>query len=282
MADGVVVASQLIPELQVVSRGTRQLLLPDAAEGEVEVWTGNDGFEAYGYTAGGLHWARFPGTASFCFDAERSTVVAIPDNGASALLVEDVYRRSVLPLVIQLRGHEVLHASAVDRGDGLVVFCGVSGAGKSTFAYALSRRGYRVWADDAVALDIDESCVTAFRVPFQLALRPDVAGFLGRPLAIAETEAATPSPLVAVVVLEPVDDPDAHAVRLSLLDPSAAFTAVLPHAYCFQLSNLDRKRLMVDRYLLLASSVLALGVRYRRGLDHLSLVLDEIEAKLPA
>ena len=37
---------------------------------------------------------------------------------------------------------------------------------------------------------------------------------------------------------------------------------------------------MFERYLRLASSVLTFDVRYRRGLGHLSAVLDEIEAGL--
>jgi len=99
----------------------------------------------------------------FRFLADESGVVAISDAEVSPGLVEDAYFRNVLPLVMQLRGHEVLHASAVSTPGGLVVLCGVSGAGKSTFASALSARGHRVWADDAVVLKIDSNDAATFR-----------------------------------------------------------------------------------------------------------------------
>ena len=283
MAEGAVVASELVPELEVVSPGTCERLLPDAADGEVEVWAGNDGFEAYGYSAGGQFWAHVPGAASFRFGVEHSSVVAIPEQDVPTQLVEDTYFRNVLPLVIQLRGHEVLHASAVDLGDGLVVFCGISGAGKSTFAYGLSRRGYAVWADDAVALDIDEASVTALQVPFRLGLRPDASRFFGCQSSMVEVEIVARSPLAAVVILEPAGGPNSHAVLItSLEEPTAAFAALLPHAYYFRLSDTSRKALMLDRYLRLASSVPTFDLRYRPGFDTINVVLDEIEARVLA
>ena len=42
------VTHELVPELMLAPAGEK-LLLPEAAEGGVEVWQGNDGFEAYGY-----------------------------------------------------------------------------------------------------------------------------------------------------------------------------------------------------------------------------------------
>jgi hypothetical protein len=282
MAERAAVASGLVPELVVVTLGTKERLLPEAADGEVEVWAGNDGFEAYGYAAGGRYWAHFPGIASFRFDAGRSNVIAIPEPDMPPQIVEDAYFRNVLPLVIQLRGHEVLHASAVDTRDGLAVLCGASGTGKSTFAYGLSRRGYPAWADDAVALDIGESGVTALSVPFRLGLRPDASSVFGRDARIVKTEIAARSPLAALVMLEPSDLPRARVVRIALREPSAAVAALLPHAYYFQLSDTARKALMLDRYLQVASSVQTFSLRYRRGLDHLTVVLDAIEQQLLA
>lgn len=54
-------------------------------------------------------------------------------------------------LLIQ-RGMLVLHGNAVEKGGRAIVCLGHSGAGKSTLAYALMRQGWRLLADDLVAI----------------------------------------------------------------------------------------------------------------------------------
>jgi hypothetical protein len=279
-----VVASDLVPELVIGPRGKCEPLLPEAADGEIEVYVGNDGFEAYGYTAGGHYWAHFPGMASFRFLAADSGVVAIPEAGVSRALVEDAYHRNVLPLVLQLRGHEVLHASAVSSESGLIVLCGVSGAGKSTFAYGLSQRGYPVWADDAVALDVDGDDAIALQIPFRLGLRPEASAPLSFEPPGLEGSRVGPSrsPLHSILILGPGELAGRSVVDIELLEPTEAFTALLPHAYYFRLSDAARTALMVDCYLQLASSVAMFEVRYRLGLDHIDKVLDELEKRVLA
>lgn len=58
----------------------------------------------------------------------------------------------VFGLVLRLRGVTCLHASAVGFGDQGVVFVGSEGAGKSTTAAALAKRGHPVLSDDIAAL----------------------------------------------------------------------------------------------------------------------------------
>jgi hypothetical protein len=60
----------------------------------------------------------------------------------------------VLGLLLRLRGITCLHASAVTFGGSSVVFVGSEGAGKSTTAAALARRGHAVLSDDIVALSM--------------------------------------------------------------------------------------------------------------------------------
>ncbi|MEM1301969.1 MAG: hypothetical protein AAGH17_05240, partial [Pseudomonadota bacterium] len=53
------------------------------------------------------------------------------------------------------RGHTVLHGNAIEVGNHCLMCVGVSGAGKSTTALGLLKRGYRVVADDVCPLDAD-------------------------------------------------------------------------------------------------------------------------------
>jgi hypothetical protein len=54
--------------------------------------------------------------------------------------------------VLIQRGMLVLHGNALARGGRAIVCLGASGAGKSTLAYALMRQGWRLLADDLVAV----------------------------------------------------------------------------------------------------------------------------------
>jgi hypothetical protein len=58
----------------------------------------------------------------------------------------------VLGLLLRMRGVTCLHASAVAFGGNAVAFVGSEGAGKSTTAAALARRGHAILSDDVVAL----------------------------------------------------------------------------------------------------------------------------------
>ncbi len=276
------VADSLVPELVIVSGADEERLFPHAAEGPVETYAGNDGFEAYGYEGAGAHWVHLPGTATFRFLADGPSVVAIRDEAPSGL-VEDAYFRNVLPLVLQLRGYEVLHASAVSTELGLLVLCGVSGSGKSTFASALSARGNPLWADDAVVLDIRDDDAIALQVPFRLGLRPDAAAFLatGGEDHGGGNAALAPATLLALLVLGPSEH-DTVLADVRRLTASSAFTALLPHAYYYSLSDPTRNASMLDRYLRLASSVPVFDVRYRPGLGHICAVVDEIQERTRA
>ena len=56
------------------------------------------------------------------------------------------------------RGTPPLHASVIDFSEGCIALVGEKGAGKSTLAASLARRGHRVIADDVCFLQLDHSC----------------------------------------------------------------------------------------------------------------------------
>lgn len=61
---------------------------------------------------------------------------------------------NVFGTLLHQRNHIVLHASAIAVNGKAVLFCGASGAGKSTMAAALGERGYALVADDQCAITV--------------------------------------------------------------------------------------------------------------------------------
>lgn len=60
---------------------------------------------------------------------------------------------SALGALLYQRGYLVLHGNAIRVGNQCLVCVGHSGVGKSTLAAAFLQRGYRILADDVVAVD---------------------------------------------------------------------------------------------------------------------------------
>src|SRR5262249_41811393 len=150
--------------------------------GAYEVWRNPEGMvRGYVYDHDGRHSVRLPGVAVFEFEREGGHVTASPEGPPRRELIEDAFYRCVLPMALQARGCEVLHASAVQVFGGTVGFCGLARAGKSTLAVGLSRRGYPLWANDALVLEVSRKSVQALPVPFSVRLRRDSLAFFERP-----------------------------------------------------------------------------------------------------
>jgi hypothetical protein len=256
------------------------------ADPRVEIWRDTAGaVYAYGERHGEECWMHVPGVASYRFTQQGDEVAATVAYGARAELVLDAYRRRVLPMAVQVRGGEVLHASAVRSSMGVVGLCGVTQTGKSTIAFALSQRGYDIWCDDALAFDASNGRSMAISLPFELRLRPAAAALFGQ-ATITETPAAelnTPrsdtAPFAAVCVLRREDD-RLTPVSVRRLEFSSAFLAVLAHACWFTMQDADEKRRVIEHYIDLVAETPVFDVSFKSGLEHLPSVLDAIEAAL--
>jgi hypothetical protein len=111
------------PVLRVWTLGGGAFLRMDYFDGN-QFWLQGDGSRI---------WARWP--AGSCLEDAASYLPG-----------------PVLGLLLRLRGVTCLHASAVAFRGSAIAFAGSEGAGKSTTAAALARKGYPVVADDIVAL----------------------------------------------------------------------------------------------------------------------------------
>jgi hypothetical protein len=261
-----------------------------ADDREIEVWRDNDGHVcAYGYIADGYGWMDLLGTGKFRFDPRNRQVTAFALPGVSPDLVRDAYSHAALPMALHFFGCEVLHASAVRTIRGVVAFCAVSETGKSTIASAFALRGYPLWADDAVAIDSSDTASAAailtLRLPFSLRLRHASAQYLGKRDYDASSgeldrEFAT-NPLAAICVLKRSSELD-REVEIRRLSPGEAFGALLPHAFCFSLSDQERKRAMLKLYLRVAAETRVFAITFAPGFERLPGILDGIEETIGA
>lgn len=239
---------------------------------------------AYASQAGDHYWIDVSGVATFHFSAATGQVVAVTGSAIEEGRVLAIYQRVVLPFLLQALGYEMLHASAVRTERGVVAFCGESGAGKSTIAVGLSRRGYSIWADDALLLDASAR-IRAVSLPFDVRLRRDSAELfqLGWRADTSSRDwpglERDPVDLVTVCVLSRGADPGGINVT-GCRRGAAALTALLAHACSFNLTDLDRKRRMAAQYLAVAAQVPVFKVGVEAGLDRLPGLLDRLEARV--
>ena len=109
-------------------------------------------------------------------------------------------------MALQVSGREVLHASAVRSPAGVTALCADSETGKSTIAFGLSSRGYPVWADDLVAIEVSDQGGVAISLPFTMRLRPPSAALFKQTDSVPVDEHVSPgaenSPLAAICVLQ--------------------------------------------------------------------------------
>ena len=248
---------------------------------------------AYSYAAGSERWMHVPGVASFRFGSRAEDAVVVPEPGTpqvSRAIIEDTYQRAVLPMALQAHGQEVIHASAVIMEDGVVAFCGRSQTGKSTVAYGLHRRGYRVWADDTLVFDASAELVQVIPYPHRLRIRGEAADYFDlRELRQRDTSSWTaleqaqdePAPLVCIFLLEREAQANTQ-VEIVQLTPAHALAGVIEHAYWFRLDDAERTRRMIGKYLALATQVPVFRMRFRAALDQLPEMLDQAESVVRA
>lgn len=271
---------EAVLRLRVAPSNAVTPVVPAPDEPGVEVWRHTDGtIIAFGGSRGAEHWMQLVNVGLFVFGEGAAVVTAFPEPDTARHVVEDGYRRAVLPMALQVLGVDVLHASAVLAPTGVVAFCAVSETGKSTVAYALARRGYPIWADDAVAFKLDGEKAAALPLVFSLRLRPPTQEFYGEDGADRLVAPERSERLAAICLLERVEDDDRQPAVESLKGADA-FSEVLPHAYCFSLADEARKRRMAASYLELVDHVPVFRVRLRSGLEQLEELLGEIEDAL--
>jgi molybdopterin-guanine dinucleotide biosynthesis protein len=155
---------------------------------------------------------------------------------------------------------ETLHASAVAAPAGVVALCARSGTGKSTLAERLRRRGYDLWADDAVVWTASGS---------------------GDIVTFAQAARSKAMPLAAILVLERLADatvdPGTDCCRMT---GASALTSVLPHAHPCPSEDERRQRDFLLQYVHLAATLPVVRVRFQPDPLRIDALCDTLERLL--
>lgn len=264
-----------------------EVITPDLQAAGVEVWRDVDGtVAAFGYRDAATHCLRVPHVGTFMFVGVSEEIRLAREPSASDELVQDAFHRIAMPLALQLHAVQVLHASAVVLGGGVVALCGRSGAGKSTLAYGLSRRGLALWGDDAVAFEPSQSGLQVSPLPFRMRLRPASAQWFddlehqkGSELSSPWHTGSATLPFRALLVLERVAEVAADdRVEIVRLAPVDAFAAVLPHAYYLALDDEQLNQRLLSTYLVLADQLPVFTLRYTPRLTLVEEIAEMVEA----
>jgi len=210
--------------------------------------------------AGYRIWGRGRGCYLLSRDGRRVHALA---EGASQASCARFLIGQVLPFAALLSGLEIFHASAVSLGDGAVAFVGPSGAGKTSLALELCRRGAVFLADDVLALEVDDGVVIAHPgtpVAGVALAELDRLAAAGRPLAGADLGgdsrerlfglqgARAPVPLHALFFLQRVAQelPDAR------FEPVGDALTLLAATFNFALETPQRSRGLLEVCALIA------------------------------
>jgi hypothetical protein len=165
-----------------------------------------------------------------------------PEPAAAARESQVYLIGSVFGALLLQRGQVVLHASAVAMNGEAVLFCGRSGAGKSTSAAALCQQGYPLLGDDfcAIAFDAHGNPRASADSKRHKLTSDSIAS-----LELTDRRGAAVQPGVAKYFVEPLDATNAGDVPLGAiyflghdeppgiqaLDTSAAARLVVDNAY---------------------------------------------------
>lgn len=184
----------------------------------------------------------FEKTGSFLV-RNGNEIVVEPDSDAEDQLIRLPLIGIVMAGLLHQRGMFVLHASAVSINGEAVVFLGWKGAGKSTTAATLYKRGHPMISDDIVAMDAAETAVPLIESSFpNFKLMPETAksilgddpdslspvctGIEKRFRPASDNFAKEKQPLRAIYALE-----DGASLSTTLLKPQEAVSTLIANTY---------------------------------------------------
>ncbi len=182
--------------------------------------------------------------------------------------VADFHYRFLDWHALEYRSHFCLHCAAVEVGDGLIIFPSVKKAGKSTLVMEMALRGYKVYCDDVLPVELGKTdgfamgILPRLRLPLPKSLSPDHLEFVRSRMGLSDKYAAyinlraseladfgETSPIHAVVLLGRSGDP--VPARFSDVGKAEALARMIDQNYATHMSP----TVIFDEMLKLVSNV---------------------------
>jgi len=110
----------------------------------------------------GGYLLRYLGFADFIVDdAGRELRCTRVEPETSPQTLRHLLLDRVLPLILNLVGYDILHATAVVTAGGVCAFIGPAGAGKSTLAAIFATAGFTIFCDDCLVVRVNDDILCA-------------------------------------------------------------------------------------------------------------------------
>ncbi len=90
---------------------------------------------------------------------KNGTLTVEPVDGADEGAIRLYILSSIFPLFLYSKNFISLHGSCVAKDNNAILFCGYSGAGKSTTALGFNKRGYEILNDDVSSIFLDNNAL---------------------------------------------------------------------------------------------------------------------------
>jgi len=219
----------------------------------------------------------------------------MPRSGIPEDTIQHLLLDQVIPLVINLRGGETLHASAILTSHGVVAFAGPAGSGKSTITASLLKMGYPFVSDDCLSLQERDQKIYAIPAYPGLRLWKDAEAHLfgdnGNKKSVAhytsklrvdieerpESYSPTPKPFVRLYNITNSPETDETSdIMIEKLSPRDSFMALVRCA--FRLDITDQKMLARQFHFLkrLAARISVRRLSFPRKFDLLPALQEAI------
>jgi len=203
---------------------------------------------------------RFEKLADFFVSTDGQKITYQPLSSVPSNTIRHLILDQIIPLVINLKGGEALHASAMLTEEGAIAFAGNTGSGKSTVAATFLQAGHPLLSDDCLALEEKDGKIYAMPAYPGLRLWKDAADELfgeGRThTAVAhyaskkqvdiepkpETFCSEPKPLKRLyVIADPSESNGRTDIVIDPLGQRDSFMALIE--YAFRLDITDKNML---------------------------------------
>lgn len=204
--------------------------------------------------------SMFDDTAAWSVLIERDRLTVRWSAAVDPTDIPTVLQGGALACLLLLRGIPALHAAAIDIGGCAILVLGDSGAGKSTTAASLLRRGCALIADDTAALELSGGEVLVHPGLPRLRVLEDSARALGWSVSELASvfhssvngrkwyidvgvTSSTPLAVKAIYVLRRRNR-DRVAAAINTLRPSAALGELLRHSHAAVIADIVHSRML--------------------------------------